>query len=91
MTPEELYKKEFGNAKSVPKKSVIRLLNHFAKVLEIKEKKENKHKVKLEVIVEFSSDAYDEIENMLDEFIIESTENITIHDTEFKSIELIKT
>jgi len=35
MTPEELYKKEFGDADSVPKESVIRLLQHFAKVLQI--------------------------------------------------------
>ena len=38
MIPEELYLIEFGNADSVPKKSVIRLLNHFAIAL----KKERK-------------------------------------------------
>ncbi|HAH37775.1 MAG TPA: hypothetical protein DCL81_15075 [Algoriphagus sp.] len=35
MTAEELYQKEFGNADSVPKESVIRLLKHFAKVIKI--------------------------------------------------------
>ena len=35
MTPEELYRKEFGDADSVPKESVIRLLQHFASVLKI--------------------------------------------------------
>jgi len=35
MTAEELYRKEFGNADSIPKKSVIRLLKHFAKALKI--------------------------------------------------------
>lgn len=35
MKPEEFYEKEFGNADSVPKESVIRLLSHFAKVLEM--------------------------------------------------------
>lgn len=39
MTAEELYKKEFGNADSIPKESVIRLLKHFAKVLEIERNK----------------------------------------------------
>lgn len=33
MTPEKLYKKEFGHAESVPKDQVIRLLKHFARVL----------------------------------------------------------
>ncbi len=35
MTAEELYRKEFGNADSIPKESVIRLLKHFAKALKI--------------------------------------------------------
>jgi len=35
MTAEELYQKEFGDADSVPKESVIRLLQHFAKVLKM--------------------------------------------------------
>jgi hypothetical protein len=35
MTAKELYQKEFGDADSVPKESVIRLLQHFAKVLKI--------------------------------------------------------
>ncbi len=35
MTAEELYQKEFGNADSIPKESVIRLLKHFAKALKI--------------------------------------------------------
>lgn len=39
MTLEELYKKEFGDADSVPKESVIRLLQHFAAVLK-KEREE---------------------------------------------------
>lgn len=35
MKPEELYKKEFGDAESIPKESVIRLLNHFSKALKM--------------------------------------------------------
>ena len=35
MTAEELYEKEFGNADSIPKESVIRLLRHFGKVLDM--------------------------------------------------------
>jgi len=35
MTAEELYEKEFGNADSIPKESVIRLLRHFGKVLDV--------------------------------------------------------
>ena len=35
MKAEELYQKEFGNAESVPKESVIRLLKHFGKVLQM--------------------------------------------------------
>lgn len=35
MKAEDLYRKEFGEADSVPKESVIRLLRHFAKVLEM--------------------------------------------------------
>jgi hypothetical protein len=35
MKAEELYEKEFGDAESVSKESVIRLLKHFAKVLKI--------------------------------------------------------
>lgn len=42
MTSEELYKKEFGNAESIPKESVIRLLKHFARVLEGERKVVNK-------------------------------------------------
>lgn len=38
MTAEELYRKEFGNADSIPKESVIRLLKHFAKALKIERK-----------------------------------------------------
>jgi hypothetical protein len=38
MKADELYKKEFGDAKSVPKKSVIRLLQHFGRVLHIERK-----------------------------------------------------
>ena len=39
MTAEEFYEEEFGNAKSIPKENVIRLLKHFAKVLEIEHSK----------------------------------------------------
>ena len=35
MTAEELYKKEFGNADSIPKESVLRLLKNFAKALKL--------------------------------------------------------
>lgn len=35
MTAEELYQKEFGNADSIPKESVIRLLRHFAKAIKL--------------------------------------------------------
>ena len=43
MTPEELYKKYFGNAESVKKESVIKLLRHFEKAIKHlnKEKVEN--------------------------------------------------
>jgi hypothetical protein len=33
MTAEELYEKEFGDAESIPKESVIRLMKHFGKAL----------------------------------------------------------
>lgn len=35
MTAEELYEKEFGDADNIPKESVLRLLRHFAKALEL--------------------------------------------------------
>ena len=35
MTSKELYEKEFGNADSISEESVIRLLNNFAKALEL--------------------------------------------------------
>ena len=38
MTAEELYEKEFGNADSIAKESVIRLLRIFAKALELQRK-----------------------------------------------------
>lgn len=34
MKAEDLYHKEFGNADSIPKESAIRLLKHFAVVLQ---------------------------------------------------------
>lgn len=39
MKAEELYVKEFGNVDSIPKESVIRLLRHFSKVLEMERTK----------------------------------------------------
>lgn len=33
MKAEELYKKEYGDAESIPKEAAIRLLKHFAVVL----------------------------------------------------------
>ena len=38
MKPEELYQKEFGDAESIPKESVVRLLKVFARALNIKER-----------------------------------------------------
>lgn len=35
MTAEELYEKEFGDADNISKESVLRLLRHFAKALEL--------------------------------------------------------
>ena len=40
MTAEELYEKEFGNADSIPKESVLRLLRHFAKALKLEREQE---------------------------------------------------
>ena len=39
MKAEELYEKEFGNADSIPKESVIRLLKNFARVLQLERDK----------------------------------------------------
>lgn len=39
MKAEELYQKEFGNADSIPKESVIRLLKHFAVALKTEREK----------------------------------------------------
>lgn len=39
MKAEELYEKEFGNADSIPKESVLRLLNNFARALKLEREK----------------------------------------------------
>ena len=55
-----------------------------------------KYKARIEIIVEFSSDEYNNSKTMIDElasesfYTIESTENVTVHDTEFRNIELIE-
>ena len=52
MIPEELYLIEFGNADSVPKKSVIRLLNHFAIALKKERKAAQKNPIKTKEVID---------------------------------------
>jgi hypothetical protein len=55
-----------------------------------------KYRAKVEIVVEFSSDEYDNPETMIDElssesfYTIESTDNVTVHNTDFRDIQLIK-
>jgi len=56
---------------------------------------EKKHKAKITIVVEFSSTEYDNPQTMIDElssesfYTIESTENVIVHETEFRDIELL--
>jgi hypothetical protein len=49
MTAEELYQKEFGNADSIPKESVIRLLKNFARALTLERQDLRAHDVETRI------------------------------------------
>lgn len=53
------------------------------------------YKAKVTIVVEFSSDEYDNVETMMDElsqecdYTINSTKNVNVMNTEFRDIQLI--
>lgn len=55
-----------------------------------------KVKLKITIIVEVSSDEYENTDTIIDElssesfYTVESTENVTVHNTEYRDCELIK-
>ncbi len=56
----------------------------------------DKIKLRIEIVVEVSSPEYEDSDTIIDElssesfYTIESTENVVVHDTEFRSCELIE-
>ncbi|MBN1117786.1 MAG: hypothetical protein JXA77_11310 [Bacteroidales bacterium] len=58
-------------------------------------KRGEKIKLKIEIIVEVSSDEYTDTDSIINElssesfYAIDSTENVTVHETDFRNCELI--
>ena len=58
--------------------------------------KRNEHiKLKVTIVVEVASDAYTDTDDIIDElssesyYTIESTENVTVHETEYRETQLL--